>query len=89
MYIWYRMAGEDHNPKVTQATELATGVDTELVKKVWNCAVQAIVQEITSEELRTVRLPHIGKFTPNFRYMKHKEIEALIPKPDNGGTKSV
>ena len=69
-----------YNPDVVQKVSLETGENPKLITEVWHEAMRFINKEIASGNFRTVQLPHLGKFTPNYKFMNGVTLRKMLPE---------
>ena len=72
----------NHNPDVVRQVQLETGEDPALILNVWNTTMGLVEAHISEGLFPTIRIPHLGKFKPNYRYMNSINLKRILPKPD-------
>ena len=73
---------KNNNPAITEVTAKLTGEDSSMVLLAWNCCADFIAQTIKAGEFDTVRLPYLGKFTPNYKRIHKIDLIGMMPKPE-------
>lgn len=75
---------KDYNPRVTAASVAETGEREEMLRLIWNSAIECTADIIKQGTWDSIQLPHLGKFVPNYSKM-HRAGFMELTKPQNNG----